>query len=175
MEIRIYTLMLSLILKTSDFCAESEKKSYNTSLRLELTWSFLKSCSFIDHGPENRSLPCSSCQCCTYLAPWRGRAADSGNVSFSEVWGRLFHSLCSSLSCPNSTSRCLGSHLRLPGKINTVSKPHQNQNYGKINQAWVEREEGCNSFWQQWTGKWCTQCWALLRVRIFSASHQKLL
>lgn len=150
-----------------NFCAGT--KSCNTSLLLELSWYFLKSCSSTGHGPANRSFPSSSCQRCTYPAPWRG-----GNVMLSRVWGRLFPSLCSCLSCPDSMKQMLR-FLRLPGKINTVSKPYQNQNYGKINRAWVKKEEGCNSFWQQWAGKLCAQCWALLQVRIFSASHQKLL
>lgn len=122
-----------------NFCAGT--KSCNTSLLLELTWYFLKSCSSTGHGPANRSFPSSSCQRCTYRAPWRG-----GNVMLSRVWGRLFPSLCSCLSCPDSVKQMLR-FLRIPGKISTVSKPYQNQNYGKINQAWVKREEGCNSFW----------------------------
>lgn len=71
-EIRMHTVMLSLMLKTSDFWAESVKKSWNTSLLRGLTCSSLKSCSFIGHGPENRSFPSSSCQSCVYRAPWQG-------------------------------------------------------------------------------------------------------
>lgn len=138
-------MVLSLILKTSAFRAESETKSCNTSLLLELTWSSLKSCSFIGHGPENRSFPSPSCSAtCTghrdggQVAQWKCDAVRGQSK-------RLFHSLCSCLSCPNSTKQ-MPWFLRLPGKINTVSKPYQNQNYGKINQAWVKRDEGCNSF-----------------------------
>lgn len=98
MEIRIYTLML----KTSDSCAESEKKSYNTSLLLELTWSFLKSCSFTGRGPENRSLPSSSARATCTGHRDGGQVANSRNVMLSEVWGRLFYPLCSCLSCPKS-------------------------------------------------------------------------
>ena len=153
-------------------CAEPEKKSCNPSLLLV----FPKFVQLHRWQPSKQESPQPFLPVLHVPGTVRGEVLPAVEMWCSRRSGGDY-SIPSAVvrAAQTAWSRCLGSYLRLPRSINTVSKACQNQNCGKINQAWVKREEGCNGFWQQWTGKWCIQCWTLLWVRIFSASHQKLL